>query len=120
MAAEPLIFVGFELTPSLRQAFEECPERHRVYLDDPQYLETVTIDERQFVGKSVKNGAAVDRLEDVARNVVSLISRIDASRPLSPRDALIVAAEAVSAAPSVQTVEDADSSGDFEYSGLIE
>ncbi len=119
MAAEQLIFVGFEVTPQLRQAFEDCPERNRVYLDDPQYLETVTIDEQQFVGKSVKNSVAVDRLEDVARNVVSLLSRVGSRHRVVARDALIIAAEKLSPAPSEQLVEGAEP-GDFEYVELIE
>jgi hypothetical protein len=93
MPAEQFIFVGFEVTDGIAAGFEACEERDKVFLSDPTYLEVVEIDDRRYVGKRIASGAARDRLEDTARSVVSLLSRIDDSFSLNPTDATLIAAE---------------------------
>ena len=93
MPADQLIFVGFEVTDELEAEFESCEGRDRVYLDDPAHLEITSIDGRKYVGKRISSGAAQDRLEDVARSVVSLIARVCGGVSLKPSQAVLIAIE---------------------------
>ena len=93
MAAEQLIFVGFEVSEEIAAALDACREADRAFFEDPTYLEIAEIEERRYIGKRLKSGSAGDRLEDTARSVVSLLSRIDPELRLSPGAALLVAGE---------------------------
>ena len=98
-----------------------------MYLDDPVHLQRVAIDGRSLIGKKVENGIASDRIEDTARSVVSLLTRIDSEWSLLPKQALIVplsgAASAVllgAASAVVAPAPDGDSADEnFEYAALI-
>jgi hypothetical protein len=93
MSSEHLIFVGFEMTAAVSSLLKECSDRDKVYLEDPAFLEIVTIDDHQYVGKRVKEGIAIDRVEDTARSVVSLLTRVNDKWVLGAAKALVLAAE---------------------------
>lgn len=93
MPLERLIFVGFELTDELCKGFDDCLKRDRIYLDDPSHLEIVSIDELKYIGKRVKSGAPIDRIEDTARSVVSLLARVNKSWHVDSDKILIMAVE---------------------------
>jgi hypothetical protein len=121
MNSTPLIFVGFELTEQVDKHLSDCAKQDKIYLEDPTYLETVTVDGRQFIGKRAKDGIAVDRLEDVARSVVSLLSRVSKSWRQTAGDALIIAAEENASSPENVNDSGGLSSGeDFDYSDLVD
>jgi len=93
MAAEQLIFVGFEVTDEISAALEDCREADRVFFEDPTYLEIAEIDDRRLIGKRLGTGIAADRLEDTARSVVSLLSRISPGITIKPSQAELIAGE---------------------------
>ena len=93
MSSDHFIFVGFERTGQVDTLLDACEERDRVYLDDPTHLESLSVDGRLFVGKRVKDSAALDRIEDTARSVVSLLTRVNARWTLGSRAALVIAVE---------------------------
>jgi hypothetical protein len=115
MSSEQLIFVGFELTREVSILIEACADRDRPYLEDPAFLETVIIDGKQYLGKRVKEGVAIDRIEDTARSVVSLLSRLNSDWSIGPENALVLA---------VEERPDADESQGgfkgFDYSELVD
>ena len=84
-----LIFVGFELTEKVKELFSDCSDRDRVYLEDPVYLETISLQETEYIGKRIKDGSAIDRIEDTARSVVSLLRRITPRWEMKPMDATV-------------------------------
>lgn len=93
MPLDRLIFVGFELTDEVRKGFDDCPSRDRIYLNDPSYLEAVVIDGCEYIGKTVKSGAPIDRIEDTARSVVSLMARVSKKWEEDTNEILIIAVE---------------------------
>ena len=93
MAAEQIIFVGFEVTDEIAAAMEECREADRVFFEDPTYLEIAEIEDRKLIGKRLGTGIAGDRLEDTARSVVSLLSRISPGIEIRPDRAELIAGE---------------------------
>ena len=121
MNSTPLIFVGFELTEQVDAYLNDCSERDKIYLEDPAYLETVTVDDCRYIGKRAKDGIAVDRLEDVARSVVSLLARVSGNWQQTASEAVIIAAEETVSAPE-EPSDNGDSNAEeqFDYTTLVE
>jgi hypothetical protein len=120
MNSEHFIFVGFELTEKVNGLLEACSERDRIYLKDPAYLEVVSIDNKRFVGKRVKGGMAIDRIEDAARSVVSLLVRVNPNWEYNSSQALVIAVEEGSESPKSLSEEDEEASARFDYLGLVD
>ena len=72
------IFVGFKMDGSLRRRIQslEGPDRRYVSDDDPTFLTICRLGEDQYVGKIVDGRLTTDRVEDVRRNVVSILQRV--------------------------------------------
>ncbi len=72
------IFVGFKMDGSLRRRLQslEGPDRRYVSTDDPTFLTICRLGEDQYVGKIVDGRLTTDRVEDVRRNVVSILQRL--------------------------------------------
>ena len=117
METNKLIFVGFELTQEMRDQFANCQSRDRAYLEDSAYLETVEIDGTSYVGKRADSSIAIDRIEDIARSVVSLLHRVCKEWSFGPEQALVIGAEEED---SVPISEDKSGPGGFDYSGLVD
>ncbi len=68
-------FVGVKITSALQRQLDECSSTHKRYFDrsEPQSLEIVTIDGEEVMGRAVEQGAPVDSLDDVARNIRSIL-----------------------------------------------
>ncbi len=113
------IFVGFAVTDSMRSDFEQCPKKNKIYIEDSSYLEFVTISGTEYIGKRVQSGIAQDRLEDVARSVVSLLARVNEDSSLSADQALLLAAEEEEKPPPKSPSESSEGD-DFDYLGLVD
>jgi hypothetical protein len=121
METDQLIFVGFEISGEVRDLFVDCLSRDRIYIEDSAYLETVEIDGREYIGTRAQGGIAVDRLEDMARNVVSLMARVCAGWSLGPDEALIIAFEDSGEEKSgVLSADESEKKDDFDYGMLVD
>jgi len=72
------IFIGFKLDSSLRRQVESLsgPDRRYVSADDPTFLMLCRRGEDVWVGKLVQDRLTTDRVEDVRRNVLSIMRRL--------------------------------------------
>jgi len=72
------IFIGFKLDSSLRRQLEGLsgPDRRYVSADDPTFLMLCRRGEDVYVGKLVEDRLTTDRVEDVRRNVLSIMRRL--------------------------------------------
>ena len=72
------IFIGFKMDTSLKRelAALEGSDRKYVSKDDTSFLVICTLGGDQFVGKLVEERMTTDRVEDVQRNVLSILQRI--------------------------------------------
>ena len=68
-------FVGVKITSALQRQLDQCSSIHKRYFDqsEPQSLQIVTIDREEVIGRAVEQGARVDSLRDVARNIRSIL-----------------------------------------------
>jgi hypothetical protein len=72
------LFVGFKLDSSLRRQLESIsgPDRRYVSLDDSDFLRLCSRGEQTYVGKVIEDGLTTSRVEDVRRNVLSILRRL--------------------------------------------
>jgi hypothetical protein len=121
MQIKSIIFVGFKLTEAVETRLAACPPQDQIYLDDPRYLETLEIDGQRYIGKCSKDDIALDRLEDIARSVVSLLARVIEGWSLKSSEALVIAAEEEPSLPPGLSPDGAAEKGDdFDYSELVD
>ncbi len=117
MSSDHFIFVGFERTSQVENLLSACEERDLLYLEDPMYLESIQVNGKRFVGKRIKDSAALDRIEDTARSVVSLLGRVNSKWSQKPDAALVIAVED----DGVKTEDDAAEDDDeFDYADLVD
>ena len=78
LSSKQPIFVGFKLDGSLRRQLESLSgsERRYVSLDDTTFLMVCKKGNDTYVGKLVEDGLTTDRVEDVKRNVLSIVRRL--------------------------------------------
>ncbi len=73
------IFIGFKADSSLRQRLETLSDSDRQYasVEDSAFLQICRLGEDTYVGKIVRDTLTTDRVDDIRRNIVSIIQRLD-------------------------------------------
>src|SRR4030095_15419057 len=79
------MFVGVRVDNKLRDALEHCPPRDRVYFDgsDARYLQVIRADTSagdSYVGKLIDPGPTAVSMDDLKRNIMSILTRISPGR----------------------------------------
>ena len=72
------VFVGFKLDGSLRRQLEGLsgPDRRYISTDESDFLRICSHGDNLFVGKVIEDRMTTDRVEDVRRNVLSILTRL--------------------------------------------
>jgi hypothetical protein len=72
------IFIGFKMDGSLRRQLRsiEGVDRRYVSESDPTFLTVCRLDGDDYVGKLVEDRLTTDRVDDVRRNVLSILQRL--------------------------------------------
>ena len=95
-------FFGCKIDSKLREALAQAKPGDRRYFEDPssEFLTIVTFTEgekvEKWIGKVTKSGLNLTEIEDIQRNVVSILRRIAAGVRISPAS---IKAYALSQAP---------------------
>jgi len=77
MTSTKFFFLGFAVDDTLDGCLSSCGKADKTFLEQPQYLERVTLEDGQFLGRRLDGeGITVSTVEDSIRNVVSLIQRV--------------------------------------------
>jgi hypothetical protein len=73
-----LLFFGCKIDSKLREALAQAKPGDRRYFEDPEspFLRICTMEEDRWIGKVVDGGLSVTEVEDIQRNVVSILRRI--------------------------------------------
>jgi hypothetical protein len=76
------LFVGVRIDNKLRDALANCPSRDKAYFDgtDPRYLLQLRAVEDTYIGKIVDAGTSAVAMDDLKRNVLSLLARLGGRR----------------------------------------
>ena len=80
--SERKLFIALRVDNKLRDQLNNCPPRDRHYFDgsNPDYLSVVRGPEDVFVGKIVDAGTAAASMDDLKRNLLSILTRIAPGR----------------------------------------
>ena len=75
--AQP-IFIGFKMDTSLRRQLDalEGPHKQYVSTESSDFLRICRIGDKRYVGKLIHERLTTDRIEDIRRNVLSILGRI--------------------------------------------
>ncbi|MFH0902825.1 MAG: hypothetical protein V2A73_19525 [Pseudomonadota bacterium] len=72
------LFFGCKVDSKLREALAQATAGDRHYFEDPSstYLRVISLGEDQWIGKVVDGGIAPAEVDDIQRNVLSILNRI--------------------------------------------
>jgi hypothetical protein len=72
------IFVGLKLDGQLKRRLASLigPDRKYISADDPTFLMLCRLGDEEYVGKLVEERMTTDRIDDVRRNVLSILQRL--------------------------------------------
>ena len=70
------LFFGRKIDGKLREALTQAKLGDRRYFEDADFLRVISVGEEEWIGKIVKPGVDVGDVEDIQRNVVSILRRI--------------------------------------------
>lgn len=74
------LFFGFKIDSKMREALAQATPGDRRFFDDPSspYLRIISAlaGDQQWIGKLVDGGLSPTEVEDIQRNVVSILNRI--------------------------------------------
>jgi hypothetical protein len=83
------IFIGFKADSSLRQHLESLSDTDKKYFsrEDSTFLRICRVGEDIYVGKLIHESLTTDRVEDIRRNVVSIMRKTgsEARLPMNMR-----------------------------------
>ena len=92
------IFIGFKADSSLRQLLESLSDSDKKYIsaEDSTFLRICRVGEDIYVGKLIHESLTTDQVDDIRRNIFSIMRRIRREGRL-PSDLKILACSAVDA-----------------------
>jgi hypothetical protein len=79
---ERKLFVCLRIDNKMRDQLAQAPARDKVYFDgsDPRYLTTLRTVEDSFIGKIVDAGTPAVAMDDLKRNLLSILTRVAPGR----------------------------------------
>ena len=96
LLVEEPIFIGFKAGRALRQVLESLGAADKKYVssEDSTFLRLCSIGEDLYVGKLIHEALATDRVDDIRRNILSILRKLGPAVPL-PTTLKIIACRAV-------------------------
>ena len=78
------IFIGFKAGSSLRHLLDSLGNSDKKYVssDDSSFLRLCRIGDDLYVGKLIHEALSTDRVDDIRRNILSILRKIGPAVPL--------------------------------------
>ncbi len=109
------LFFGTKIDSKLREGLALSKPGDKKYFDgsSDDFLRVVEVEEERWIGKVIKGGTAVTEVDDIQRNIVSILRRIapNARVPVSSVKIFVLQGGGAIAQPGV---EDDGATGDDE------
>ena len=72
------LFAGVRIDSRMREQLEKCPQRDRVFFesDDGKYLTVLRGVEEAYLGKGLPPAAVLRTVDDIRRNIWSILQRV--------------------------------------------
>ena|SRR6185503_16693592 len=81
---EAPVFIGFKASRALRHLLESLTDLQKAYVasDDSAFLRSYEIDGDLYIGKLVHEAVSTDRVDDIRRNILSILRKLGPVVPL--------------------------------------
>jgi hypothetical protein len=120
---EAPVFIGFKASRALRHLIESLSDIQKAYIasDDSAFLQSHEIGGDLYIGKLVHEAVSTDRVDDIRRNILSILRKLGPVVPL-PTTMRIFSCRSVSegsvpaVAVATATLDDLEPSDDPELS----
>lgn len=102
------LFFGTKIDSKLREALAQCKPGERKYFDggSEEFLRILEVDEEKWLGKVINPGPAVTEVDDIQRNIVSILRRIAPSGRVTPSSIKIFTLRGAKAAEDTKPEDD--------------
>src|SRR5215475_4719669 len=79
---ERKLFIGIKIDNKMREHLANCAQRDKQYVDgsDDNYLMQLRAVEDSYIGKRVDAGVPAASMEDLKRNILSILNRVAPGR----------------------------------------
>jgi len=86
-------FLGFKITARLQEGLDNCNPNNMFYFKDnnPDLLQIVTLDSDKYIGKILVQGIESRKIDDISRNIVSILNKLCPDIPFSTDSIKLVA-----------------------------
>ena len=109
------LFFGTKIDSKLREGLALSKPGDKKYFDgsSDEFLRVVEVEEERWIGKVIKGGTAVTEVDDIQRNIVSILRRIAPNARVPVSSVKIFVLQGALAAPAVidDEVDDAEEIG---------
>lgn len=80
------LFFGTKIDSKLREALSQCKPGERKYFEggSDEFLRIMEVEDEKWLGKVVSPGPAVTEVEDIQRNIVSILRRVAPNARVAP------------------------------------
>ncbi|HUH05398.1 MAG TPA: hypothetical protein VML75_25550 [Kofleriaceae bacterium] len=108
------LFFGCKIDSKLREALAQAKPGDRRYFEEPdsEFLRICEVGEEKWIGKVVGAGLNVTEVEDIQRNVISILRRIAPEVRKAASTVKIFAIDA-RVAPMAEVIEPEESGGPY-------
>lgn len=71
-------FLGIKINVKLQEGLDRSNPLNRFYFQDnnPEFLQIITVDQDRYIGKFVEQGTAYRTMEDICRNIISIMHKL--------------------------------------------
>ena len=104
------LFFGTKIDSKLREALSQAKPGDKKYFDgtSEDFLRIVELPDEKWIGKVIKPGPVVTEVDDIQRNIVSIMRRVAPSARVSPSSIRIFVLQGVSGAAVIDDGEEGD------------
>ena len=71
-------FLGLKITSKLQEGLDKSNPCNKYYFQDnnPDFLQIVSVDADKYIGKFIEQGSEYRHIEDICRNITSIIHKL--------------------------------------------
>jgi hypothetical protein len=71
-------FFGIKINAKLQEGLDKSNPLNRFYFQDnnPEFLQIISIDQDKYIGKFVEQGTGYRAIEDICRNIISIMHKL--------------------------------------------
>ena len=91
-------FLGLKLNSKLQDELDRANPCDKFYFQDnnPEFLQIVSVDSDKYIGKFIEQGSEYKHVEDICRNITSIIHKLCPDTTVSINSIRVLAAETTS------------------------